>query len=613
MKQKKDDYSGSLIRDCVRLISCFKPQRRAQVFLLVILQIISAFSEILSLGAIIPFLGALTNIDTLMTDARLAGLFEFLQADTKQDIILWATMLFAAAIVIANIFRLITLWMQIKLKASIGTDIGKEIFQKTLYRPYQYFLDHNSSQIVSNITHDLNGTLGVLQNIFIIMTQGLIVIAIAAGLLIYNPVVAIVLALTVAAAYGVILMLVRKNLRRNSQIQSDSFKGIVQTLQEGLGGIRDIILGYHYQHFIDRYHSIDHLHRNSAAKNNFTFQAPKFLMESIGVLALCGLTISFAMQGADMASLVPLLGFIGLAAHRTLPAMQQIYNAASSILGGSAALHRVLEILEAPLIAPIKPQAGKALSLAQSIDLHDISFGYNNDDSQRILNGLDLRIQANTTIAFVGHTGSGKSTLADLLLGFIMPQSGQICVDDQVIDQGNLSAWQASTAYVPQSIFLMDSSIAENIAFGLPADQIDIQRVYDAAKGAQIHDFIMELPEQYQTVIGEQGVRLSGGQRQRIGIARALYKQAQLIVFDEATSALDNKTEQDVMGAIHQLQHQKTILLIAHRLSTVQNADMIYVLNKGQLVDQGTFHDLNTRCSYFQDLCKDMEGSIEAL
>jgi ABC-type multidrug transport system fused ATPase/permease subunit len=339
--------------------------------------------------------------------------------------------------------------------------------------------------------------------------------------------------------------------------------------------------------------------RRASASNAFIGIAPRYLIEAVAMSLIAALATVLVHQGQDLNRIVPVLGTLALGANRLLPALQQCFGAITAIRGTEVSLYRTIQALQRP-VDPVRLQAPPVpLPFEQALTLDHIWFRYG-EGQDWILQDLSLQISVNQTVAFVGSTGSGKSTTADLILGLLTPNKGQICVDGVSLLGEKCRAWQCTVAHVPQSIFLSDGSITENIAFGVDPAAVDFGQVQQAARLARIAEFIEDLPAGYDTYVGERGVRLSGGQRQRIGIARALYKQASVIVFDEATSALDNATEREVMAAIEGLSGSVTIILIAHRLSTVEHCDWVFELDKGQVVAQGTYGDLMMRSPSFQ-------------
>jgi ATP-binding cassette subfamily B protein len=383
----------------------------------------------------------------------------------------------------------------------------------------------------------------------------------------------------------------RRRLHRNSQRIAYKQTQVVKALQEGLGGIRDVLLDGTQTIYCDTYRQADLSLRHAQGSNFFIGASPRPAMEATGMVLIAALAYALSRQVGGIATVLPVLGALAVGAQRLLPALQQIYGSWAGIAGNHTSLADTIELLDQPLPVEILQPTPAPLLFQKDIQFRGVRFRYSEDDPW-VLDGLSLVIAKGARVGFVGSTGSGKSTTLDLLMGLLTPTEGEILVDGQSISGIHVRAWQQTIAHVPQSIYLADTTLAENIAFGVPSDIIDLDRVQQAARQAQIADFIESSPEGYQAYVGERGIRLSGGQRQRIGIARALYKQASVLVFDEATSALDNSTEQSVMEAIEGLNRDLTILLIAHRLSTVRRCDTIVELEHGRVVAQGTYEQL---------------------
>jgi len=377
----------------------------------------------------------------------------------------------------------------------------------------------------------------------------------------------------------------------NGQLIARESSSVVKSLQEGLGGIRDVLIDGNQQVYCDVYGRAVFPLRRAEGNNSFIGQSPRFGIEAIGMMLIAALAYWLVGQPGGFARAIPVLGTLAFGAQRMLPALQQLYSSWSSLQGNAASLKDVLDLLEQPLPDYGKSDGDSSMPFNHSITLCNISFRYH-PDAAEVLRSLDLRIPKGSRIGFIGTTGSGKSTLLDIVMGLLQPTQGTLDVDETIITQQNQRLWQRHIAHVPQSIFLADSSIEENIAFGIPKDRINHERVRRAAKQAQIADIIETWPKQYQTFVGERGVRLSGGQRQRIGIARALYKHADIIIFDEATSALDNETEAAVMQAIEELHEDLTVLIIAHRLTTLRNCDTIVELSNGSINAVGSYEEI---------------------
>jgi ATP-binding cassette subfamily B protein len=414
-----------------------------------------------------------------------------------------------------------------------------------------------------------------------------------------DPMVASVAAVGFGASYALITWMSRRRLQRNSERIAYEQTQVVKALQEGLGGIRDVLLDGTQPVYCDIYRQADHPLRRAQGTNVFIGVCPRPAMEAVGMVMIAALAYALSRQVGGIATALPVLGALALGAQRLLPALQQIYGSWAGIAGNHGSLADTIELLDQPLPAEILQPDPAPLLFQDAIRFDAVRFRYTGDGPW-VLDGLNLTILKGARIGFVGSTGSGKSTTLDLLMGLLIPTEGELLVDGHPISGERLRAWQKTIAHVPQSIYLADATLAENIAFGVPPDTIDLDRVQQAARQAQIADFIESSPEGYKAHVGERGIRLSGGQRQRIGIARALYKQASVLVFDEATSALDNATEQSVMDAIEGLGSDLTILLIAHRLTTVRRCDTIVELEQGQVVAQGTYEQLLERSPSFR-------------
>lgn len=574
----------SLVTSLRQLFKLLPSRQRRMVGWMLGLQIIAAGSEILSLGAVIPFLGALANAPQLMVQSTIQPWLQYFNIQTPQQLVVAMAVLFGGAFVLSNALRLLTIRMQYRFSAEIGNTISAEVYRRTLYQPYSFHTQHSSSQIIALSTSDAASVgSGLIPAVFYFATNTLVVLAITITLVALDPWVALCAAVVVGGAYGVIIVRTREALRRNGRKISELNAQSVKAIQEGLGGIRDVLIDGTQPVFESAYRQANRAMLRAQGSNGFIAMAPRFLVEPIAMCAIAALAVGMAYDSTQLQRVLPLLGALALGANRLLPALQQCFVSLAGMRGNQVSLNKVIQALG----QPIKPEqllaSAQKLKLKNELRFEDVWFSYPSNEPTWILKGVNFRIQANTTVAFIGATGSGKSTTADLVLGLLQPKRGQITVDGLPLIGEQLRAWQSSIAHVPQQIYLSDATIAENIAFGVPREQIDMDRVQQSAKLAHIADFIEQRPLAYQEMVGERGVRLSGGQRQRIGIARALYKQASVIVFDEATSALDNTTEKEVMAAIEGLSHHLTIILIAHRLSTIQNADVIFECDSGYI------------------------------
>jgi len=565
--------------------------RQRQFVLLMGLMLISAFAEVVSLGAVLPFLGILVAPEQVFNYPFIADVVQAWGITSADQLVLPLTVAFITAALMAGVIRILLLWATTRVAFATGADLGIEVYRRTLYQPYRVHVARNSSEVISSITSKVGGAVSVLFQLVMLVSSTLLLLAIMLALFVIDPVVASVAAIGFGASYALITWMFRRGLHRNSKRIAYEQTQVVKALQEGLGGIRDLLLNGTQPVYCDIYRQADQPLRQAQGNNVFVGGSPRFAMEALGMVLIASLAYALSRQAGGIVTALPALGALALGAQRLLPAMQQIYSAWAIIAGNQASLANAIEMLDQPLPAELLQPVPAPLIFHKDIQFRNVRFHYTSDGPW-VLDGLSLVIPKGARVGFVGSTGSGKSTTLDLLMGLLMLTEGEFLVDGQSISDNRVRAWQQTIAHVPQSIYLADSTLAENIAFGVPPDTIDLDRVRQAARQAQIADFIESRPEGYQAYVGERGVRLSGGQRQRIGIARALYKQASVLVFDEATSALDNATEQSVMDAIEGLSSSLTILLIAHRLTTVRRCDIIVELEHGRVVAQGTYEYL---------------------
>jgi len=551
-------------------------RRRIQLGLLLVVMLASGVAELVSLGAVLPFLSVLSDPERLWQQRLVQALASLAGWTAASDLLLPATLAFAGAAVLAALIRLANLWLNGRMAAAVGSDLSCEAYRHTLYQPYGVHIQRNSAAVITGTTTQIARTVVALTSLLQLITAAVVAAGLLAGLLLINWRVALGAAALFGSVYGLLALTANRELHRNSQRISTAASQQIKALQEGLGAIRDVLLDGSQPTYLEIYRQADWPQRQLQAKNEFLGVFPRYAVEALGLVAIALLGWLLVLQQGSGGPVIPLLGALALGAQRLLPALQQVYGAWSTVKGLNADLVGVLAMLNQPL--PTQLSVAEPLPLRESIRLEGVSFRYGPEHPD-VLQGLDLEIRRGERIGLIGSTGSGKSTTVDLLMGLLAPTGGRVLVDGvDLYDCANpqrLAAWRAAIAHVPQSIYLADSSIAENIAFGVPRQQIDMARVKLAAEQAQIASFIEGSRDGYQSFVGERGISLSGGQRQRIGIARALYKQARVLVLDEATSALDSGTENAVMAAVEGLSKELTIVMIAHRLSTVQRCDRL--------------------------------------
>ena len=578
-----------------RLWCHISSRRRGQFGLLLVLMVFASFAEIISIGAVLPFLGVLTAPGRVFEHPAAQVFIHTLGLSEPNQLLMPLTIAFSVAVVVAGAMRLLLLWATTRLSFATGADLSISIYRRTLYQPYAVHVARNSSEVINGISTKANGVIyTIILPVITLISASAMLAAILFALVSVDPIIALAAFGGFGLIYAFIIRLTRNRLLIDSPRIARESTHVIKSLQEGLGGIRDVLIDGSQSTYCQVYRNADHPLRHAQGNSLFISQSPRYGMEALGMLLIAFLAYTLAQQSDGIAKAIPILGALALGAQRLLPVLQQAYGAWSTIQSGHASLQDTLELLDQPLPDFADQPAPKAMLFRQKISLNQLSFRYG-PQLPWVLHNLNLSIVKGCRIGFIGTTGSGKSTLLDIIMALLQPTEGTLEIDGCPITADNHRSWQAHIAHVPQAIFLSDSSIEENIAFGVPKGHIDQERVSQAARQAQIADTIDSWPEKYQTCVGERGIRLSGGQRQRIGIARALYKQADVIIFDEATSALDNETEEAVMQAIEGLSEDLTILIIAHRLTTLKNCTLIVELGDGVIKRTGAYQDIVTQ------------------
>jgi ATP-binding cassette, subfamily B, bacterial PglK len=583
--------SDSLLTLLIQLFRHISRRRRYQFLLMIGLTLVSSVAEVVSLGAVVPFIGILTQPEKVFNAPFLSGIVQGLGIISASGLVLPLTVAFGVSALIAGAFRLILLWISIRLSNATGADLSVEVYRRTLYQPYCVHVARSSSEIISGITQKVGIATSVLTSLVTVATSAALFVAILATLFFINPFVAAVAISSFGMCYGIIAWFTRRRLKNNSQCIAQQQTQVVKTLQEGLGAIRDVLLDGTQDVYCDAYkNSIVRLQR-ATGENQYITLAPRFVIEALGMVMIAAFAYTLSTQPGGIGAALPVLGALALGAQRLMPLLQQFYGNWSVVAGSQAALDDVLELLEQPLPEDAQVPLPDALAFKDEIKFTGVGFRYATS-GPLILKDINLTIPKGARIGFVGTTGSGKSTMLDLLMSLLEPSHGSLLVDGKPVNGEHRRAWQRTVAHVPQSIYLADGTIAENIAFGVPPDQIVLDRVRQAADKAQLSSFIENHPDGFGAYVGERGIRISGGQRQRIGIARALYKEATVLFFDEATSALDNETEREVMEAIESLGDDLTVIMIAHRLTTLRNCDLVVELGNGGILSCGSYAEL---------------------
>jgi ABC-type multidrug transport system fused ATPase/permease subunit len=582
-----------------KMLALLSRRERLQLVLLFALVLINAVLEMISVASVLPFLSVAANPSRIKTNAWLSWSYEaFRFASTNRFLVaLAATALIA--LVLSNSAMAAGAWSLLRFTSARNHSIGVRLLRHYLSQPYVFFLQRNSADLDKNILSEVQQVINqVLMAGLRFLTRAIVALAIVALLIAFDPLLALIVSAALGGAYGAIHLHLRRKLVRlgAERVVANGIR--YRVAGEAFGAIKDVKLLGREDIFVARFIGPSRRYNQSQATAEIIGEIPRYALEVLAFGGVLVIAIYLILRGDGLQQVIPVLGLYAFAGYRLLPSLQQIFSAYTKLRFGASALnnlHRELTSLSAPpaRTAPavwrLDGCGSEPLLLTDRLEVNGVAFTYPGA-YKPALDHISLAIEAYSTIGIVGPTGSGKTTLVDVILGLLRPQVGEIRVDGVPLSDSVVSAWQSGLGYVPQHIYLTDDTVARNIAFGIPDAQIDLRAVERTARLANIHEFIThELPRGYDTVVGERGIRLSGGQRQRIGIARALYHDPTVLVFDEATSALDTGTEAAVMEAIQHLTGTKTILMIAHRLTTLRGCDVLYVLRDGRLVETSTY------------------------
>ena len=589
-----------------KTLDLLSANERKRALMLLGMMCVMATLDTLGVASIMPFVAVISNPQLLETNTLLAhfyGVSSYYGVKTPDQFLYVLGVLVFILLIGSLAFKAFTTYMVLRFSLLREFSISKRLVEGYLCQPFAWFLNRNGADLAKNILSEVS--LVIHQGLIPLMnliSQGLVAIALIVLILVVDYKLALIVGVTLTGSYAFIFKISKSFLTQIGAERLNANQDRFTTLNEAFGGVKEIKLSGLERTYIQRFSKSAEIYALNQAAAQVVSQVPRFALEAIafGGLLLLMLYLTY-WQGVGFASVLPVISLYAFAGYRLMPALQHIYSSLSQISFTTPALESLhLELLN--LEHSKTTSLPSAMALYQNIELDGIVYRYPNA-SEPALKGVSLSISAKSTVGFVGVTGSGKTTIVDVILGLLDVEEGSLSIDGQVIDRDNKRAWQRTIGYVPQHIYLADSTVAENIAFGVEPDQIDQAALERATKIAKLHDFVVDnLPQGYATIVGERGVRLSGGQRQRIGIARALYHNPSVLILDEATSALDNITEQAVMEAVNNMGHEITIILIAHRLSTVKVCDTIFLLEKGELKAQGSYAELNESNQKFQEM-----------
>tara|TARA_B110000008_G_C16977900_1_gene566855 strand:- start:97 stop:1887 length:1791 start_codon:yes stop_codon:yes gene_type:complete len=585
------------------IFSLLNTKEKRKLKLLFIVFIVTGIFEIAGIASIAPFMAVVSSPEIIQDNHYLNTIYMYFKFVNTNDFLVVLGVIVILLLVFSNAITAFTVWQLTSFANNQSHSLSVNLFNSYLSSSYEFFLNNNSSTLEKNVVSEVfRAVSGVMLPLLLLAVKSIIVLFILVLLMVVNPFITFTAIFILGGLYLLMYRFIRNYLIQigESFIEADSNR--YKFVGESLNGIKNIKLNGNELEFVERYSKPSKLHAKFATQNSLITQMPRYLVETISFSGIVGLIVYFIYQGDGAEDVIPLISIFALAAYRIAPAIQQIYHSFSQIKYTLPAMNLLFSDIK-PTYENMSddPINKDSLKFKKSMALNNIGFKYLNSDRNSLSN-INVEIAANTTIGIVGETGSGKTTLVDLILGLIVPSSGNILIDGNILDKKNLKQWQNNIGYVPQDIFLLDDSITRNIAFSASEESIPIEVIKFVCKIAGISEFIELLPDGYETVVGERGAKLSGGQIQRIGIARALYKNPSVIVFDEATSALDNITEKVVMEAVNNLSHKKTIIMISHRISSIRNCDIIHLMDNGSIVDSGSYDELMVSSILFQKL-----------
>ena len=578
-----------------KLLFLLNSNERKRAILLLIMILIMALLDMIGVASILPFMAVLTNPGLIETNLILNTMFEASSSfgvENNQQFLFTLGVIVFALLIISLAFKALTTYFQVRWVQMREYSIGKRLVEGYLHQPYSWFLDRHSADLGKTILSEVNQVVGNgINPVMELIAKGTVIISLITLLIIVDPKLAIIVGFTLAGFYGLILYFLRKYLNRigKERLKNNQLRFI--SISEAFGAAKEVKVGGLEKNYIKKFSNSAEIYARTLASALVTAQLPRFILEAIGFGGVLLIILYIMAQTGNFNNALPIVSLYVFAGYRLMPAINHMYSSFIQLTFVGPSLDKLYEDLQYLKTSNVK-QDDDIISLSKTISLKNIYYNYPNTSRTAIKN-ISLKILAKSTVGIVGATGSGKTTIVDIILGLLEPQKGTLEIDEKVITKQNSNSWQRSIGYVPQHIYLSDDTVAANIAFGIEPKDIDLVAVEKAAKVANLHKFLIdELPKQYQTIIGERGVRLSGGQRQRIGIARALYYNPNILILDEATSALDNQTEKAVMDAVNNLRKNITIILIAHRLDTIKNCDKIFLLENGQLKNEGSFEEL---------------------
>ncbi len=604
-----------MIKQILQIFNLLEKKQQKKIIYLQILILLTACMEVVSLFAVAPFISILSNFDLVYEDGYISYIYNYFDFQSPKNFLFIFGLFFLSILLISNIIHMFTIWKVSTNSIKMGTTLGNRLFSFYLNQEWLFHVKSNSAQLINKIAQESDRiTLGIIQPAMLINAKVVVSFFLIVAMIIYNPLVALIVGIILGISYLLIFSYVKNTVLKNGKIVSQTQESRYKLMSEGFGGVKEVLISGRQSFFSNNFENSSNHWADAVGKNQAIGQLPRYIVELIAFSIIVSFVVYLTSKGNEnnFNTIFPVLSIYALGGIKLLPAFQAIFSYLTAIKANIHAYENIKENLieakkqdvEHPIINSFTKE--KEIKFNNELKFKNVNFKYLNDKQKNNFNLIDLNfiIKKKRTIGFVGRSGSGKSTIIDLIAGLILPDSGEILIDDQKIEESNKIFWQKNISLVSQTIYLADTSIRENIAFGIPLSEIDNEKIRSTIEMSQLTDFISQLPNGVDTVIGERGVQLSGGQRQRIGIARSLYSDSKLIIFDEATSSLDGLTEDAVIKSINNIQNIKTVVIVAHRLASVKNCHVIYFIDKGKIVDSGTFDELINKNELFRKMAK---------
>jgi ATP-binding cassette subfamily C protein len=594
------------MRDLLKKLSYLLSRRQKRNgVILFIMMIVGALFEVIGVGAIPAFVGVISMPERLLEEDAVRFVYDLLGMESPEQMVMWAALGLMAVFLVKNVYLAFMAYVRARYSSNLQVSISNRLFRAYLHSPYTFHLQRNTAELLRNTNSEAGGiTNGVLLPIMTLTMEFMVLVFIFVLLFAVEPLVTILTFTVFGSITVVYYRATRSKIDAYAKEEQHHRKQAVQAVNQGLGGFKDARILGREQFFLESYQESTWFKAKAAQFKAVISALPRLFLETIAVAGLLGVAALLVAQDRALETVIPTLALLGVAVVRLMPSFTKISGNFSSLKWGERALNVVYDdvvaLEEEERVVKERQKEGlrKPLPFSHEIRIENLTYAYPGAD-QQALHEVSLTIPKNVAVGFVGPSGAGKTTIVDVILGLLTPTAGEVRVDGIDI-QERLPTWQRKIGYIPQSIYLTDDTVRGNVAFGMDVEEISDEAVWAALEAAQLRELVESLPEGLDTMVGERGVRLSGGQRQRIGIARALYHQPEVLVMDEATSALDNQTERHIVEALEQLQGQHTMIVIAHRLSTVRNCDTLFMLKEGRLVAEGSYDELMAQSEAFR-------------